>query len=545
MQTFQQYLTAAACGLLLLTTAASCQKEFLDEEVLNNFAPETLTDEAGLESSLLGLYNHFSTLYTYSGPQGWPAVWQTGTDIAWSTQPQGIEIPYFNYNLLSSDDAAAGYTWNWAYIMIKNTNFVIANLESDAVTTLPEARVSELMAEARFFRGLAYNTLATAFGGVPLVTDPITEPRTDFVRAPLEEVNALIESDLMYAAENLPDIENVAVVDNVRATSRANRHMANHLLSEFYLRTGDNAAAEAQADIVIESGLFSLVTERYGIQAGEPGTPFSDMFLYGNQRRRQGNTEGIWVLEAENPRDVPGGQTNAPQQRRIWGAAYHQRDGMAIADSLGGRGIARIRLNDYVLYDLYPEGDIRNSRHTIHRQFYFNNPDPQYDSIYGEPVPYAGPDTIFIIPPYTLKWGHFDPLDLFGFGMWKDFILMRLGETYLFRAEAEMKQGKLEEAAATINILRERANAPLVEAGDIDLDFILDERIRELLAEENRRFTLMRTGTLVDRANRYFGDNPVENYQVQGLTETHLLLPIPQREIDLNKDGDLQQNPGY
>ena len=529
------YIRTVAC-LLILTTAFSCQKEFLDEEVLNVYAPETLTDEPGFEASLIGLYNHMSTLYTYSGPQGWPSVWQVGTDVTWAAQPQGIEIPYFDYNRLTSLDGAADYTWSWAYRMINNTNIIIQNVEAEGLTGIPEERRNEINAEARFFRGLAYNTLATAFGGVPLVTEPLTGPRTDFVRAPLSDVNQLIENDLLYAAENLPTIEDVA------AGPRANRHMANHLLSEFYLRTGDNAAAEAQADIVINSGLFSLVTERYGAVTDRPGTPFSDMFYYGNQRRSQGNTEGIWVLEAENPADVVGGQTNFPQQRRVWGASYHSKEGMLIADSLGGRGIARMRLNNFVVYDLYDEEDMRNSPYTLHRQFYYN--DPNFEQ-FGEPVPYEGPDTVFIIPPYTLKWGHFDPQDLFGFGMWKDFMLMRLGETYLFRAEAEMKQGKLEEAAETINILRERAHAPMVEAGDMDLNFILDERIRELLAEENRRFTLMRTGTLVDRATRLHGTNPIAEYQLRGLTETHLLLPIPQREIDLNKDAELEQNPGY
>lgn len=527
---------AIACLLLFSTVFFSCEKEFLDEEVLSAYAPETLRDAPGFEASLIGLYNHMSTLYTHSGPQGWPCVWQVGTDITWPAQPQGIEFPYFDYNRLTALDEAAGYTWSWAYRMINNTNIIIANIESEEVTGIaPEDRMV-INAEARFFRGLAYNTLATAFGGVPLITEPVTTPRTDFTRDDLALVNAQIEEDLLFAAANLPTIEDVAQLP------RANRHMANHLLSEMYLRTGDNANAEQQADIVINSGLFELTTERYGVNAGMDGTPFADMFLPGNQRRNQGNREALWVLEAENPRDVPGGQTNFPQQRRVWGASYHGRNGMIPADSLGGRGIARMRLNNYVLYGLYPEGDMRNSKHSIRRRFYYNRPGFELE---GQLVPYEGPDTIFIITPYTLKWGHFDPQDVFGFGMWKDFMLMRLGETYLFRAEAEMKQGKLEEAAGTINILRDRAEAPGVTAEEMDLDFILDERIRELLAEENRRFTLMRTGKLVDRATRLNGNNPVEQFQLRGLTQTHLLLPIPQREIDLNKDAELTQNPGY
>lgn len=186
-------------------------------------------------------------------------------------------------------------------------------------------------------------------------------------------------------------------------------------------------------------------------------------------------------------------------------------------------------------------GDMRNSKYSIHRRFAYN--DPTYED-FGEPVPYEGPDTLFIINPYTLKWGHFDPRDTFGYGMWKDFIIMRLGETYLLLAEAQFKQGDLAGAAASINALRTRAQAPLVSAADIDLNFILDERVRELVGEENRRMELMRTGTLVERATRLNNDAPA-SMQIQGLTETHLLLPIPLTEIQLNKDATLEQNPGY
>jgi len=51
--------------------------------------------------------------------------------------------------------------------------------------------------------------------------------------------------------------------------------------------------------------------------------------------------------------------------------------------------------------------------------------------------------------------------------------------------------------------------------------------------------TLVRTGTLVDRVKRL---NPKENATIQ---PHNLLLPIPQSEIDLNKDAKLEQNTGY
>ncbi len=528
-----------------LQTFTACEKSFLDEEVLSSYSPTTLRDKAGFEASLIGLYNHNNRFYSVSWAQGWPAVWQVGTDITWPTQPQGIENPYYNYNTLTPLDGAADNTWNWSYTMINNTNVLIQNVESPDISGLTDEEKNKINAEARFFRGLSYNLLATAFGGVPLVTEPLTAPKTDFVRAPLADVNEVVITDLKFAAKHLPNISALPASKQ----SRANKYMAHQLLAEVYLRVNQPALAEAHADSVITSGQFGLIKNRYGVRfnAGIPGDPFSDMFIYGNQRRSQGNTEAIWVMEAENPRDVPGGSTDNPQQRRVWGASYHNRAGMVPADSLGGRGIARLRLNNWVLYDLYDEGDMRNSRHSIRREFWYNDPAPKYSNIYKTKVPYQGPDTLFIINPYTTKWGHFDPLDVFGYGMWKDFILMRLGETYLLRAEAEFKQGKLDEAAESINELRRRANAPLVSASDITLDFILDERVRELVGEENRRLTLMRTGTLVERATRLNSNitGLPANRQITGLTQTNLLLPIPQNEIDLNKDAILEQNPGY
>ena len=308
--------------------------------------------------------------------------------------------------------------------------------------------------------------------------------------------------------------------------------------------------AEPQAQAIVNSGKFSLVKSRYGVKTSLPGDDYSDMFVYGNQRRKQGNTEAIWVLEQEHPTKVADGRTDNAQHRRVWVPQYYDvaGGGMALADSLGGRGLGRLRLSNWVIYNLYSASDIRNSKHNIRREFYYNDPNPKYASRYGQRVPYTGPDTLHKIAPHTTKWGYFDPNDTFGYATIKDFILMRLGETYLLLAEAKFKNGNLQGAADAINELRKRAfaNYPaegMVLASQINLNFILDERARELIGEENRRMTLMRTGTLVERALRL---NPNDkNKPISGLTTTHLLLPIPLREIQLNKDAVLGQNPGY
>lgn len=528
---------------LLLTgiLISSCSKSFLEEEVYSSYAPETLRDSLGFEASISGLHNHLSQFFTTSDQQGWLNVWQVGTDIAYAGQQQGVEVPYYNYSLLNSNDGAAIFTWRWAYRMISNANIIIQNVEDPAVTGMSQLNKDAISGEARFFRAYAYNILATLFGGVPLVTEPLTAPKTDFVRAPLTEVNEQIETDLLFAAEHLPDVDNVKANSKGRMYGRANNAMARQLLAEVYLRMGRNAEAEEQAAAVISSGQFQLTTNRFGVRSNQPGDPFADMFVYGNQRRGQGNKEVIWTMEMEHPATIVGGITNNPQHRRVWGPFYVGVTGMKLADSTGGRGLGRLRLNNHVIYGIYEEQDMRNSPHNFRRQFWYN--DPGKPATYGQPVPYVGFDTIFRLAPHTTKWYQFDPKDEFGFAMIKDIILMRLGETYLLLAEAQYKQGKLAEAAASLNVIRGRANASAVEPASLSLDYILDERIRELVGEENRRMTLMRTGTLVERALRYNSESPVN--PMVGLESKHLLLPIPQAEIDLNKDAVLEQNPGY
>ena len=541
------FIVSGICIAMLL--ASSCKKEFLTEKVYSALAPETLGDSLGVDASVIGLYNHLSTFFSYSDQQGWPSVWHAGTDVAFvpPSQRQGIEVPYYDYTQLISTDGAASYSWGWGYRMINNANIIIKNVDNGSgLGSVTQTGKNRLSAEARFFRGYAYNVLATLFGKVPLVTAPITAGKTDFVRASLDEVNNLIVSDLTFAVANLPDAGAFGSRNNGdgKPTARANKWQAAQLLAEVYLRAGKNDLAEQQAASIISSGRYALSNARYGVRSGQPGDAFSDMFIYGNQRRYQGNREAIWVMEQENPTSLPGGITNNPQQRRNWGAAYYQinsPDGkpMVLSDSLGGRGVGRMRLTDWVVYGLYDNNDMRNSQYNIRRKYYYNNP---ASTSYGQLIPYVGADTLFKIAPNTTKWYQFDPKDEFGFAMIKDFILMRLGETYLLQAEAQFRQGKLAEAATSINALRTRAGAAQVTAAQINLDFILDERARELLAEENRRMTLMRTGTLVARTTAY---NRQTINPVLGLTSKNLLLPIPKSEIDLNKDAVLEQNPGY
>jgi hypothetical protein len=128
----------------------------------------------------------------------------------------------------------------------------------------------------------------------------------------------------------------------------------------------------------------------------------------------------------------------------------------------------------------------------------------------------------------------------------RDVFVIRLAEVYLIAAEASMQLANLPKAAEYINVLRTRAAKPgktasmLIKPADVTLDFILDERARELAGEQLRWFDLKRTGKLVERIKKYNPDNAIN------VQEHHVLRPIPQTQLDavVNK-AEFRQNAGY
>jgi hypothetical protein len=517
----------------------SCKKTFLDEHLNSAYAPQnTLVDSLGFEAAIAGLQSQVRTQYTFAGDQGLIGCMYLGTDMTATIPAQSTAamLPYYQYNTMSSTDLGALYYWQWAYATINNANLIIQAAENPAVTATSAANKAYIDAEAKFYRAYAYNFLVTLWGQVPLITVPLTAPKINFVRSSVDSVNAQVVQDLSYAVTVLPN------ANGVRKEGRPNIAMAQQLLAEAYLRTGKPDLAQQECQAIIGSGVFSLTNSRYGVHAGQPGDYYSDMFVYGNERRSQGDKEGIWVIEEDY--NIPGGSTASDQHRRMWVPAYYGEAGMVICDSLGGRGIGRMRLSRWIMYGLYDNIDMRNSMYSIHRVFYYNDP---ANANFAKQVIVTGTDTLTKICPYTTKWNYYNPADQFGYGTIKDLIMMRLGETYLLLAEAQFQQNNLTGAAASINVLRQRAYPDYPAHGqvlstDITLDFILDERARELVGEENRRMTLVRTGTLLERVQNHADAGATA---ITGIAARNVLLPIPQTEIDLNKDAVLSQNLGY
>jgi len=558
------FLTTLAASSLVLGMS-SCSDSFLDEKMYSNYGPEV----EDVNAKLIGLHRQYAGVWGMSSQQGFPGCWQVGTDVGAPGDTQGVEVPFYRYQELNPENAGVSFLWEKLYEIINSSNLII--------TSLGENGDAAAKGEAMFFRAYAYNMLVTLWGKVPLITESTTTPRTDYTRDEIASIDQLIDSDLTYAMANLP------AVGQAKTENRINKDMARQMAAEAYLRIGMRDAsyfkkAEDAVTPVISEGNYKLIQDRYGKFTAESGDYYSDMFRWGNQRRSQGNTEGIWVFQMEYNRDVNGGTIDNPQQRRNWVPAFHKYAGMQNADSIGGRGNGRLRISNFVKYGLFPEGDIRNSNNNIRRQLYYNR--PGYEETFGvdakgfrvavdagvrnvtvktgDPVIAAEGDSLNVNYPHPTKWGGYDPTDDFGYALVKDWPLMRLGETYLLRAEARFRQGNTQGAADDINVLRDRAfkdsrtatgNADLgkVTASNIDLNFILDERVRELIAEENRRMTLVRTNTLKERMALNGDVEPYapSNKVITGYQDFNALLPIPLTEIQLNKDANLEQNPGY
>jgi hypothetical protein len=101
--------------------------------------------------------------------------------------------------------------------------------------------------------------------------------------------------------------------------------------------------------------------------------------------------------------------------------------------------------------------------------------------------------------------------------------------------------GTIAQALDYVNQIRTRSSASAITAGDLTLDFVLDERGRELMFEGHRRTDLIRYG-------KYSGGSylwPWKGNVLNGtsIPETYKLFPIPQKALEANPN--LTQNPGY
>lgn len=561
-------------SLLVAIAVGSCQKS-LTEVPLDFYTPEnSFTNKAQFESALAGTYLAFRTdMYAFT--DDWSNYDMLGIDLDLSNVVHNSPVSkfYFAWDRMNADNSFASKWWSRLYKYIAQANTIIDRADLSTAVWTSESEKYAIVGEAKFLRAFAYHFLANMWGGVPLVLQETKTPKFDYVRATQQQVYEQCKADLEFAVQHMPAIDQ-------NKSGRASREAAYHLLSEINISLKDYPAAVAAASAVIDGGKLQLMTSRFGVNkdfkfsgydsqgAGAPwGDVYWDLFQEGNMTYKEGNREAIWNM-TQDPA-IKGG--NSVDERgyftmdRWWGPLFWQakdKNGVQnwLLDTLNGRPVAGLIVTDYadrIIWDYKADfsKDMRNSEYNIQRDFYFTNPNSTY---FGQKITKENTDasthSLWKIRTSSryMKFVRAVPLGLATDASskkkndagrnWKDWYIMRLAETYLLRAEAQMLQGNMGGAAADVNAIRNRAKATPVDAADVNIDLILDERARELYGEEFRLNTLMRTGKLVEYLNKYNGYLKENNLVAPDFVNK---LPIPRREIEANTAADLDQNPGY
>lgn len=548
--------------LIVVSIFSSCSEDKWLEEIPKDFySPEnSFTKPADFEAAVVKLYaDHRARFVANENSDAWMKIQSYWADNLYTIYPTN-QAPH---NLILPEEVHVLAFWTWSYRLIYDANVILNRIDNPAITFANAEQKNRLKAEAHLFRAYGYRMLYILYGGVPITTEETNKPKRDYVRATKAETLQQIINDLNFASINLPH------VTKVTQDGRLTKAVAFHYLAEAYIMQKEWDKAITAASEVINDPSYALMKQRFGTKKDNPGDVFSDLFIRDNQNRNgKGglNTEGLWVSQYEY--NKPGGgtvfnftRTFTPQYWVLVG-----KDGKDLffghSSQNGGRSFGWAASNDYVNYTIWQNDptDMRNSSFNIVRDMVADNPASAY---FGKKIVESG--AIKTPGPYNEFWrpiwAKYVPFNNFpaeaisnvpypgatntlAAGSFTDAYVIRLAETYLLRAEAYIGKSNGQLAADDINVIRLRANAPIVDAAKVDLNYLLDERLRELNYEEQRLLTLMRTNTLIQRAGLY---NPYYNGKYASYTMPARVInwPIPQSEIERNTESELKQNDGY
>ena len=537
--------------LATFVTMLSCE-DFLEEDNIANVASATYyPTAAGLEDAVKATYG---IMKEYYGPEiGW-TMGVFGTD----TYQEGADGSHKYVNRYDSGhNSAARYfrdTWRIFYRGINQANAVVNRSES--VEGVSEALKTTRVAEARFLRALYYFVLTRHYGDIHLSLEETEGVEVEANKTSAEEIymKAIIP-DLEFAASNLPNTQS----DYGRATKAA----AEFLLAKALMTRSYKSFAES-TDASRAETLMSNVINNYGFELQES---VLDMWSLDNEV----NSEFIWTVQNGKSQVDEGLDGFGHRGHLYFLMEYDKKPGMT-RDTENGRPWKRFRPTDYML-SLYDRTIDRRYDETFKHVWYSNNPNVPNLKVGDTALYIPGPGLDKNGIDQDTKWtdaakagvlhqvyttGDYNNRTFPSLNKWidntrpnrqhtqgqRDYVLMRLADAYLIRAEARLKQGNKSDAAADLNTVRTRAawdgkEAEMqITAADVDIYFILEERARELLGENHRWFDLTRTGKLIELVKLH---NPTSAGNIQ---DHNVLRPIPLDQID-RTSGGYPQNPGY
>ncbi|CCH56947.1 RagB/SusD domain protein [Fibrisoma limi BUZ 3] len=393
-----------------------------------------------------------------------------------------------------TDNGQFNGRWTWCY-----NNITAINQQ------LPTATDQTLIAELRTLRAFFHYQAMDLFGNV-IISERLGGATPTQSTRP--QVYAWVEKELLEAYPNLSETVGGAFY------GRMNKWVADMILAKLYLNaqvyTGTPQWQKAieRCNNIINSGKFSL--------AGD--------FFSNFTTQNQGSPEIILATPFSSTKR---GGMNI-QMRTL-----HYLNQLTY--NLGGQP-----WNGYCtvteFYNTFANNDIRKQMWIVGQQFRADGTPLQDD---GVPMVFTPEIPSFVLPAgapgrlagarsqkYQIQRNNpFNDQD-------NDFVIYRLADVYLMRAEANLRLNNTAAAVADANIIRRRAGVPEYTAGTLTLNEMLAERGRELAWEYHRRQDLIRFG----QYTRTWRFKPASQ-------EFRNLFPIPNDQLALNPN--LKQNPGY
>ncbi|GMQ28402.1 RagB/SusD family nutrient uptake outer membrane protein [Algoriphagus confluentis] len=536
-----------------LAFATSCE-DALQEDVISQIGTQYLNTPKGIDDAVNAAY---STMRVWYGTERGNNFTEFGTDIYTNGADGSWKFMNTYTNQFDSQNGHVRELWDELYRGINTCNAVIERAPN--VTGMDATTRAQRIAEAKFIRAHHYFLMVQLFGPVELRITETIIPTNEVSRTPESEIYTSIIQDLNDAIPNLEDRK------ASNQYGRATKYAAEHLLGRVHI-TKATSSSGAGDDYSKAEVLLKDVIQNSGLRLLDD---FGDVHAFGNEI----NDEIIWSVQYTRSPLTNGGGNNA---HVFFLMEYDTQPGMQ-RDTENGRPFKRYRPTVYALETVFQNRENDSRYKKSFKDTYLSNRPGTYNTTFDTSKPsltFATGDTTMFLPGFEMSAAeralrpyqvlvpsmydeklfpaltkHLDPgrVDRTQFEGGRNYLAMRLADTYLLLAEAQFRQGKLAEATESINAVRRRAAWPGKEAqmeitpDQFTFEFLMEERARELTGEQTRWLDLKRWGNLVERVKQY---NPQAAPNIQ---DFHTLRPIPQNQIDraAGNESGFPQNPGY
>jgi starch-binding outer membrane protein, SusD/RagB family len=439
--------------------------------------------------------------------------------IAWEDQT----IKDFHYQQWGSSDVFVAAMYARVIYQVTLVNEFIrqsdeSKLNERGVNDEWKAKIAQYRLEARFLRALSYWHGLDLFGGTILVTenDPISDPDFYPTRITKDSMFTYIESEVIDIEQSMVEPRQW---ENSGEYGRADKGAAWTLLMKLYLN----------AEVYIDDPKYTeCITYANKIIASSYALSPTWQQLFWANNDQDGSTmqEIIFPIRFDGIHEQTNGGTTFIINASVGGKM--DKDDYGIPGDNGGWGGTRVTPEFVGKFD-----EVNDKRAT----FFTDGQNLSIDDINVFADGYAYPKFVnySIINGEKVNGSDGNFCDT-------DFPMFRLADVYLMYAEAIIRGGaggSEGDAINYVNELRTRAGVPVIST--LDLDFILDERARELGWECHRRTDLIRFGKFSQSSYVWQWKGNVK--QGQSTDSKYNVYPIPSSEVNSNPYVD--QNTGY